>query len=341
MDHRHVDHPHAAGGAHRHGHSDHGHLHGVVDPAIATTARGLRTITWSCIALLVTAVLQLGVVGLSGSVALLADTLHNFGDAATALPLWVAFTLRRWQPTRRLPYGYGRVEDLAGMAIVLIIAGTAVMVLSESVARLFHPQPVSYLWAVLIASVIGFAGNEGVAIFRIRVGNAIGSAALVADGYHARLDGWTSLAVLVGALGVWLGYPLADPVVGLLITAAICGLAWQAGKVVILRIIDGVDPEVMDAITHAVQRIPGVAAVTDVQARWSGHQLRAEVSIAVAPSLSVAEGHTIAKEVRHQLLHQVRYLAGTTIHVDPLGEAGEQYHRIAEHAHHGLPLHSH
>jgi cation diffusion facilitator family transporter len=291
--------------------------------------------------LLVTAFLQLVVVVLSGSVALLADTIHNVGDAATALPLWMAFWLLRRPPTKRLPYGYGRVEDLAGVAIVLIMACTGLVALYEAVGRLVHAQPVAYLWVVMAAAVIGFLGNEAVAILRIKVGREIGSAALIADGYHARTDGWTSLAVLLGALGVWLGYPLADPLVGLLITAAIFWLVWQAGKMVFLRLIDGVHAEVIDEITHTTQHVPGVLTVTEVQARWSGHQLRVEVNIAVAPFLSVAEGHAIAKEVRHHLLHQVRYLAGATIHVDPSDEAGVQHHHIAAHAHDGLPLHSH
>jgi cation diffusion facilitator family transporter len=332
-------HPHHL--SHTHEHAGHSHLHGVVDPTIVTTARGIWAIKWSCAGLLVTACIQLVVVALSGSVALLADTLHNFGDAATALPLWVAFTLRRWPSTERFPYGYGRVEDLAGMAIVLIMAGSAIVAGYEAVDRLLHPQPIAYLGAVVLASVLGFAGNEAVAVFRIRVGREIDSAALVADGYHARVDGWTSLAVLLGALGVWLGYPLADPVIGLLITAALGWLVWKAGWMVFVHAVDGVDPTLMHALRHATQHVPGVVAITDVQARWLGHSLRAEVSIAVASDLSVAEGHAIAKDVRHQLLHEVRALSGVTVHVDPLHEAGEQYHQIAAHTHDGLPVHSH
>lgn len=336
-----MPHDHADGHSHTHGHVSHSHLHGGIDPAITTTERGMWAIKWSFIGLLVTAVLQLAAVALSGSVALLADTIHNVGDAATAIPLWIAFLLVRWQPTMRLPYGYGRVEDLAGVAILLVIVGTALVVLYEAVDRLLHPQTVSYLWAVMAASAIGFLGNEAVAIFRIKVGRDIGSAALIADGYHARIDGWTSLAVLVGALGIWLGYPLADPLVGLLITAAIFWLAWQSAKMVLLRIVDGVDPGINDELLHAAQHVPGVQAVTDVRARWLGHRLHGEVNIAVPPTLSVAQGHAIAKEMRHHLLHQVRYLAEVTIHVDPVDEAGERYHRIVEHAHDGFAAHSH
>jgi cation diffusion facilitator family transporter len=322
-------------------HTGHTHLHGVVDPAIVTTTRGMWAIRWSCVALLITASVQLVVVALSGSVALLADTMHNFGDAATALPLWVAFLLARRSPTERFTYGLGRFEDLAGMVIVLIMALTALIAGYEAINRLVHPQPVAYLWSVVVASVLGFLGNEAVALFRIKVGRDIGSAALIADGYHARVDGWTSLAVLVGALGVWLGYPLADPMVGLLITAAILWLVWRSGTMVLIRALDGVDPEMITALRHAATHVPGVQAVTEVQARWVGHRLRAEASIAVAPELSVGEGHTVATEVRHQLLHHVRYLSEVSVHVDPLDKAGEEHHRIAEHVHDGLPTHSH
>jgi cation diffusion facilitator family transporter len=327
--------------SHPHKHPGHGHLHGVVDPTIVTTARGLWAIKWSCVALLVTACVQLIVVAFSGSVALLADTLHNFGDAATALPLWVAFALARRRPSERFTYGLGRFEDLAGMAIVLIMAFSACVAGYEAVARLIHPEPVTHLGAVVGASVLGFLGNEAAALFRIKVGKDIGSAALVADGYHARVDGWTSLAVLVGAVGVWLGYPLADPLVALLITAAILWLVWQSGTMVLTRALDGVDPDVVHALRHAAAHVPGVQALTDVRARWIGHTLQAEVSIAVARELSVAEGHAIATEVRHQLLHHVRYLSEVTVHVDPLDRAGAAHHRINAHAHDGLPTHSH
>src|SRR5262249_4676571 len=220
----------------------HGHSHGIVDPSIATTDRGMWALKWSFVGLLATALLQLVVVAISGSVALFADTLHNFADAATAIPLAIAFALARLKPSRRFPYGYGRVEDLAGVVILATILITAVIGGYESVLRLFHPQPVGHLWAVAAASVVGFLGNEAVALFRIRVGREIGSAALVADGYHAQADGLTSLAVLVGAGGVWLGYPLADPGGGLLIMVAIPRLVWPAAHAPVTRILGGGDP---------------------------------------------------------------------------------------------------
>src|SRR5215210_5226458 len=241
-----------------HGHGGHGHTHGAVDPTIVTSGRGIWAIKWSFVGLMATALLQLVVVLMSGSVALLSDTIHNFGDAATAIPLWIAFALTRLGASRRFTFGYGRVEDLAGVVIVLIILFSAVVAGYQAVERLINPQPVGFLWAVAAASLVGFMGNEAVAVFRIRVGREIGSAALVADGYHARTDGWTSLAVLLGAVGVWLGYPLADPIVGLLIAAAILVIVWQSGKAVFTRLLDGVEPEAIEEIRHTASRVPGV-----------------------------------------------------------------------------------
>jgi cation diffusion facilitator family transporter len=326
---------------HQHRHAEHGHTHGAVDPSIATSERGMWAVKWSFVGLFVTALLQVVVVVISSSVALLSDMIHNFGDALTAVPLWIAFALARLGASRRFTFGYGRVEDLAGVVVVLIILFSAVVAGYQAIERIIHPQPVGLLWAVAAAALVGFVGNEAVAIFRIRVGRQIGSAALIADGYHARTDGWTSLAVLLGAVGVWLGYPLADPIVGLLIAAAILVIVWQSGKTVFTRLLDGVDPEVIEEIRHAAQDVPGVEEVAEVRARWLGHRLRAEVNVAVDPELSVAEEHAIAREVNHRLLHELRYLDMAVVHVDPLQELGEEHHRVAFHSHDGLPPHSH
>lgn len=324
-----------------HDHRRHTHTHGAIDPSIATSERGIWAIKWSFAGLAVTALLQIIVVLLSHSVGLLADTIHNFGDATTAIPLWIAFMVSRWKPNEKFTYGYGRVEDLAGLTIVLTILVSAVVSGYETVQRFFHPQPVGYLWAVMIASIIGFFGNEAVAIFRIKVGREIESAALIADGYHARIDGWTSLAVLFGAVGVWLGYPLADPIVGALITIAIAQIVWQSAKAVFTRMLDGIDPKMIARIRHAAEHVRGVEKVTDVRARWLGHRLYAEMNVAVAPQLSVAEGHAVAKQVQHEAMHQVGYLSNVVIHIDPLQEAGEEFHRIHDHADRGLSMPSH
>jgi len=328
--------------SHHHGRrTGHDHSHGVVDPLIATTAEGLWALKWSFVVLMITALLQVAVVIVSGSVGLLADTIHNFGDAATAIPLGIAFLFARKRPTKRFTFGYGRVEDLAGLTIVLLILFSAVVAGYESIDRFFHPQDISHLWAVAAASVLGFLGNEAVAIFRIRVGRRIGSAALIADGQHARVDGWTSLAVLAGVLGVWLGYPLADPVVGLIITLAIFGIVVQSGRQIFSRMLDGVDPQVIDEIRHAAAHVPQVNEVTDIRARWLGHRLHAEVNVTLPSQITVAAAHTIAEEVRHQLLHHLKYLSLVVIHTDPEEKSGERYHRIEKHSHDGLPAHSH
>jgi cation diffusion facilitator family transporter len=335
---------HSHGRSHDHGHNHdgkHSHSHGIIDPSITTSDRGLWAVKWSFVGLAVTAALQLAVVFVSGSVALLADTIHNFGDAATAIPLAIAFWFARKRPSKRFSFGYGRVEDLAGVAIILTILASAIIAGYESIQRLLHPQDVSYLWAVVAASILGFLGNEAVAIFRIRIGREINSAALIADGYHARIDGWTSLAVLFGAFGVWLGYPLADPIVGLLITTAIFGIVIQSGKSILTRILDGAEPQITDEIQHVAKQVPQVKSVAEVRARWLGHRLHVEMNIAVDPKLTIGEAHAIAAEVRHQLLHHLDYLSLVVIHVDPADQSGEDHHAIRAHAHDGLPEHSH
>lgn len=227
-------------------HNTHSHTHGAIDPAILSTQRGIWAIKWSFLGLLATALFQVLIVLLSGSMALLADTIHNFGDAATAIPLWIAFMFARLKPNKRFTYGYGRVEDLAGVVIVLTI-----------------------------------------------------------------------------------------------LFSAIVRIVWKSGKAVFTRLLDGVDPEVVDEIKHAVNHTPGVQNVSEVRVRWLGHRLHAEVNIAVNPELSVERGHEIAKEVRHQLLHYLRYLFNATIHIDPTNVSGEKYHCISEHAHDDFPVHSH
>jgi cation diffusion facilitator family transporter len=277
--------------------------------------------------LLATAIVQLVIVWFTGSVALLADTIHNFGDAATAIPLWAAFTLSRRLPTKRFTYGFGRAEDLAGLLIVLSILATGIIAAYESIRRLGDPPEIDYIWIVAVAAVIGFLGNEAVALFRMKIGQEIGSAALVADGHHARVDGLTSLAVLFGAVGVWLGYPLADPIVGLVISVAILRIVVETSKSVFYRLLDGVEPEVPDEVRNVAAGTEGVREVAEVRVRWLGHKMLAEVNIAVDPGLSVGAGHDIAEDVHHQLLHNLKYLSNATVHVDPVGLAGEEFHQ--------------
>ncbi len=324
-----------------HEHTDHGHSHGATDPVLLTSRRGIWAVKWSLVVLLVTAVAQSVLAVLSGSIALMADTIHNFGDALTAVPLWVAFVLAQRRPTERFTYGYGRVEDMAGVLIVVAILTSAGVVAYEAVVRLFDPQPVHFLPAVAVGAIIGGVANEAVARFRMKIGREIHSEALVADGYHARADALTSLAVLVGVAGLWLGYPLADPVVGLVIALVILRIAWTSGKSVLLRILDAVDPCIVEEIKRVAGATPGVAEVTEVRLRWIGHRMHAELNLAADAELSIERGHDIALAVRHDLLHRLDYLSGATVHVDPVTASGEVHHKIANHSHDELPSHSH
>lgn len=335
------DHSEHSGHGHDHGGGGHGHTHGTIDPSIASTDRGLWAVKWSFVGLFVTTLIQLSIFYFSGSISLLADAIHNLGDGCTAVPLGIAFILGKRKPSKRFTYGYGRVEDLAGLVVVLTILASAAFAGYESINRLFHPKPVGYLWAVAIGSIVGFLGNEGVAIFRIKVGKEMGSAALVADGYHARTDGIASLAVLVSAIGVYLGYPLADPIIGILMTILILRIVWESSAAVFTRILDGVEPDVPDKITEQAKQTEGVKDVSEVRVRWLGHRMHAKLNVAVAQELSVEQGHDIANSVRHELLHNLQFLSNVTIHIDPANASGEKHHEISEHAHGNEPVHSH
>lgn len=288
-----------------------------VDTELETSSRGIRTLVISFVILLVTTLLQAVVVVLTGSVALLGDTLHNAGDAFTAIPLAVAFTLGRRPRDRRHTYGYGRAEDVAGLVVVLLIAVSAFFAGYEAVQRLLDPSEVRRVGLVATAGVIGFIGNEFVAQYRIRVGREIGSAALVADGLHARTDGFTSLAVVVGAIGVGLGFPRADPVVGLLITVAILFVLRDAARQVFARLMDAIDPKVLEAVEGTLAATPGVRSVGDVRVRWIGHALRAECEVEVDDHLTVVQGHRIAHDAEDRLLRDVRRLTGAIVHAGP------------------------
>ena len=297
---------------------DHRHEHfGAADAALLATVNGVRA-TWISLTILAaTAVAQLVVVLLTGSVALLADTIHNFTDALTAIPLLLAFRLGMRPANRRYTYGYHRAEDLAGLAIVTMIATSAVFAAVEAIDRLRHPTGLNHVGVVLAAGVVGFLGNEAVAVYRTRVGHRIGSAALVADGMHARTDGLTSLGVVLGAIGVLAGFPRADAIVGLLITAVIAYTVVEASRTVLRRVLDGIDEPTIRLIETSAAGVPGVEHVSGARARWVGHQLRAELAIDVPPEISVEAGHDIAERVRASLLHDVPRLGDAVVHVDP------------------------
>lgn len=288
-----------------------------VDDTLESTAAGIRTVKISLLVLGLTALIQIVIVVMSGSVALAADTIHNFADALTAVPLWIAFALGAKPATRRYTYGFGRVEDLAGSFVVAMITMSAIIAGYEAIARLIHPQQIEHVGWVALAGLVGFIGNEWVALYRIRVGHRIGSAALIADGLHARTDGFTSLAVLCSAGGVALGFPLADPIVGLLITAAILAVLRTAARDVFRRLLDGVDPAMVDAADQALAARPGVQAVRSVRMRWIGHRLHADAELDVDPALDLAQAHRIAHDAEHELTHTVPKLTTALIHAYP------------------------
>ncbi|MGH3760291.1 cation diffusion facilitator family transporter [Actinophytocola sp.] len=296
-----------------HGHG-HGHGHDV-----PTDRSGMRALWISLVVLGVTAVVQGAVVVMSGSVALLSDTLHNVADALTAVPVGIAFLLGRRPATSRFTYGYGRAEDLAGVVVVAVIAASAVFAVVESTRRLAAPGQVDHLLVVAAAAVVGAVGNEIAAQVRIRTGRRIGSAALVADGLHARTDAITSLAVLLSAGGAALGWRWADPVVGLAIAAAIAVVTWSAARQVLGRLMDAVDPDLVARARGVLANLPGVAAVDSVRLRWIGHTLRAEVDLAVPAELTLRQAHDVAHAAERLLRHDVPRLTAATVHTHPAG----------------------
>ncbi|MGX4695006.1 cation diffusion facilitator family transporter [Streptomyces sp. JNUCC 63] len=350
-------HHHGHGHGHGHGHASAEHRHGGsrparvrhrfahlarphsheagdrVDAAMETSREGMRTLWISLAALGLTTVVQAVIVVLSGSVALLGDTIHNAADALTAVPLGIAFVLGRRAANRRYTYGYGRAEDLAGILIVATIAASAALAAGVAVDRLLNPRDITHLWAVSAAALTGFVGNEWVARYRIRTGKRIGSAALVADGLHARTDGFTSLAVLLGAGGAALGRPMADPVVGLLITAAILLVLKDAAREVYRRLMDSVDPALVDAAERALRGVGGVLDIGQVRMRWIGHALRAEADIVVDARLTVVKAHELAVAAEHALIHAVPRLTSATVHTDHAPAGGQDPHAAL--AHHG------
>ena len=313
----------------RHGHG-HGHGHGRASASPAD-ARGLRALWVSLVVLLATAAVQAVLVVFTGSVALLADTLHNLADALTAIPLAVAFLLARRAATTRFTHGYGRAEDLAGLLILALIAVSAASAAWWAIRRLADPRDVEHVVVLAVAGVVGFLGNEWVAHYRIRVGREIGSAALVADGLHARTDGFTSLAVVASAAGAGLGWQWADPVIGLAITAAIVVVLVSAARQVFRRVLDGVDPADVATARASLLETPGVLGVDDLRLRWIGHELHAEAAIAVATDLSITQAHTIAHEAEHRLIHSIPRLTRAVLHVQPAGPSADDAHALTRH----------
>jgi cation diffusion facilitator family transporter len=348
-DHDH-DHPQA------HDKADHGHSHGsglwgwittifhfhghsgqqqerVADAAL-NTAEGIRTVWWALGALGLTTIMQIVIVFSSGSVALLSDTLHNLGDTLNSIPLLIAFYLARRAATRRYTYGFGKAEDVAGIVIVLSIAISAGVGLWQSVQKLFNPVPMTHLGWVAAAAVIGFLGNEAVALLQIRVGRKIGSAAMVADGLHARTDGLTSLAVLVAVIGTYFGYPLVDPIVGVLIGIAILFITRDAMVTMWYRLMDAIDPAIVEQAETSAASVAGVVRVEKTRVRWIGHQLHVAMQIVVDEDVPTRESYAIVEAVRHTLFHEHAHLGMVDVSTMPCGHGGAPAERVTAHDHH-------
>jgi cation diffusion facilitator family transporter len=287
----------------------HEHTSLAADSAFTGTNEGIRTVWLALLALGITSVLQIGIVAFSGSVALLADTVHNIGDTLNSIPLLIAFYLARRAATRRYTYGFGRAEDVSGIFIVLSIAVSAGIVFWESFQKLLNPQPMQNIIWVGAAAVIGFIGNEAVALLQIRTGRKIGSDAMIADGLHARIDGLTSLAVLIAVGGT---------AVGLLIGVAILFITRDAARRVWYRLMDAVDPGIVTQIEHYASEVKGVAAVNRVRVHWVGHQLFTELHVAVEASTTVEGTHRIIQAVGVVLRQAVPHLGETTIQIEAI-----------------------
>lgn len=325
----HEDHDHGHG--HGHGHDGislwgrvthmfrpHAHDHTeAIQTAEEASSEGIRAAWISLGGMGATAVLQIVIVAISGSIALLADTLHNLGHLVTTIPLVIAFRLGRRSPTKKYPFGYRRAEDLVGLLIAGVIALSAALIVWESIDALINRRPLTNLGWVFAAGLVGALGNELVAMYRIRIGRKIGSAALIAEGNHARADGFTSLAVVLGVIGVWLGFPQADAIIGLLIAVAILWILVESSKSVIRRLMDGVEPGLVDEIHQVASGVPGVEYVDGIRARWSGHRLEAQITLGVDAALTVADGHQLAEEAHHKLLHTIAHLNDVSVHVHP------------------------
>ena len=305
---------HLPGFGHDH---DHGYTSMAQDNAVRDNELGIRTVKLALLVLGITTVLQIVIYVASGSVALLADTVHNLGDALNSVPLWIAFVLARRAANQRYTYGYGRAEDIAGLLIVVSIGFSAAYILWESFQKLINPQPLDNLGWVAAAALIGFVGNEIVAMMQLRVGRQIGSVAMVADGQHARIDGLTSLAVLIAVVGAWLGFPIVDPIIGIVIGIAIVGITWSAIKAVWYRLMDAVDPQFIVRAEGLITEHPEIQAVHRLQMRWVGHRLHGEFVVGVGTEVSVEESHSLVEHIQHHLVHEFPNLGDVTVQVVP------------------------
>ncbi len=330
-DYEHDDHDHDhAHDDHDHGHG-HGHEHGRVDADLYGDKAGLRAVQISTAGMFLVAAIQFAIAIIGGSAGLFADALHNLGDVLTTVALWIAFVISRRAANHRYTYGYYRAEDLAGIFIVLVIIASAVAGAVESIQKLTSGNEPTQLFLSMAAALVGVAGNEILAQYKISVGKRINSVPLIADGQHSRIDGLTSLAAFIGLIGVALGFRIADPIAGLIITVVILTVVYSTTRSVLQRLLDAVDPHIVPSIITITSEVPGVEAVNDVRARWVGHTMQVAMNIEVDPQLTLAKAHDIAEEVRHRLYHDIKGLSEAIIHTDPCSHSGDAHELTAHH----------
>jgi len=309
----------------------HGHEHGKVDADLYGNRVGLRAVQISTAGMLLVAAIQFAIAWIGGSAGLFADALHNFGDVFTTIALWIAFVISNRAANQRYTYGYYRAEDLAGIFIVLVIIASAIASGVESIQKLTSGNIPTRIYLSMAAALIGVAGNELLAQYKISVGKRINSVSLIADGHHSRIDGLTSLAAFIGLVGVRLGFPKADPIAGIVITIVIFTVVISTLRSVLQRLLDVVDPHVVPSIVATASAVPGVEEVTDVRARWVGHTLHVVMNIEVDAELTLSKAHAIAEEVRHRLFHDIKGISEVVVHTDPSSASGDHHQEMAHH----------
>ena len=325
--HKHATHTHD----HDHDEHAHGHEHGKVDADLYGNRAGLRAVQISTAGMFLVAAIQFAIAWIGGSAGLFADALHNFGDVFTTIALWIAFVISNRAANQRYTYGYYRAEDLAGIFIVLVIIASAIASAVESIQKLTSGNIPTQIYLSMAAALIGVAGNELLAQYKISVGKRINSVSLIADGHHSRIDGLTSLAAFIGLIGVKLGFPKADPIAGIVITIVIVTVVFSTSRSVLQRLLDAVDPHVVPSIVTTATAVPGVEEVTDVRARWVGHTLHVVMNIEVDAELTLSKAHAIAEEVRHRLFHDVKGISEVVVHTDPSSASGDHHQEMAHH----------
>ena len=281
--------------------------------------KAIRAIVFSSLGLLATSTLELFVVVLSGSVALLSDALHNLGDVFTTVGVYLGFRASRKVATRKYPYGYGRAEDLAGIVIVAAIWSSAVLAAWQSYEKLVTGRGTSHLPLGMLAATIGIVGNQMVARYKLKVGREIKSAPLIVDARHSMLDALASGGALLGLIGVALGFRVADPLAGFAIALLIVRIGVVATRDVVSRLMDANDEELGRAVLAAIDRIPAVKAVSDLRVRWLGRQVEVRIRVHLPATMPFSAAHDVTHQVERAVLEVIPDVREVTVEPVPEG----------------------